>query len=195
MTSINVPKYSPPFEPGHFFHVYNHAVGSEVLFRENENYRFFLDRFSKYLNSTLSLYAYCLLPNHFHLVIKVSDQTSCEKVSEQFRKFLISYSKAINKQYSRRGSLFEKHLKRITVTTDEYLLWLVFYLHRNPVHHHYSKNFRNYPWSSYQSLISKRHTALARNEIIDLFSGKENFISFHEKNIADYEAIQELLLE
>lgn len=195
MASPNVQKYNPPFEPGRFFHVYNHAVGSELLFKENENYRFFLKKFSKYLNHHISLYSYCLLPNHFHLLIKVLDQTSCENVSEQFRKFLISYSKSFNKQYSRRGNLFEKHLKRIPVTTDEHLIWLIFYLHRNPVHHHYSKYFKSYPWSSYRSILSNKNTDLAREKTIELFSGESNFISFHERNMFDFNAIQDLLLE
>jgi hypothetical protein len=108
---------------------------------------------------------------------------------------LISYSKSFNKQYSRRGGLFERHLKRVPVTTEEYLIWLIFYIHRNPVHHHYSNDFRTYPWSSYLSLVSNKNTDLKRDEILELFSGKKRFISFHERNISDFKEIRNLLLE
>jgi|SRR6056297_30543 len=195
MTNSEVKKYNAPFEPGNFFHVYNHAIGSELLFREGENYLFFLQKFSRFLDPYVSLYSYCLLPNHFHLLIKVSSKFSSREVSEQFRKFLISYSKAFNKYFARRGTLFERHLKRVHVTSDEYLIWLIFYLHRNPVHHRYSTDFRTYPWSSYQSLLSNKNTDLKRAEILDLFSGKNEFISFHERNISDFNAIRSLLLE
>ena len=195
MTITDVKQYTPPFEPGSFFHVYNHAVGSELLFRETENYLFFFDKFSQFLGPYVGLYSYCLLPNHFHLLIKVSEESGCDVVSEQFRKFLISYSKAFNKYFDRRGTLFERHLKRVLVTTDEYLVWLVFYLHRNPLHHQYTNEFRTYPWSSYRSLLSNRNTHLARDETIELFSGKREFILFHEKNISEFNAIKEFLLE
>lgn len=191
----NGKKYTPPFKPGNYFHVYNHAVGSELLFQDDENYRFFLNRFSKFLSSHVELFSYCLLPNHFHLLIRVSNHSNHNKVSEQFRKLFISYSKAFNKYSSRRGTLFERHLKRICVTTDEHLVWIVFYIHRNPVHHGYSTNFRTYAWSSYRSILSKKKTDLARDEVIELFSGKREFIMFHEKNISEYNFTEGLLLE
>jgi len=195
MSNSGVKKYNLPFVPGNFFHVYNHAIGTELLFREEENYLFFLEKFSRYLGPYVSLYSYCLLPNHFHLLIKISNQFRSKEVSEQFRKFLISYSKSFNKQYSRRGGLFERHLKRVHVTTDEYLVWLIFYLHRNPVHHRYSNDFRTYNWSSYRSLVSNKDTDLKRDETLELFSGKKGFISFHDKNISEFKAIRNLLLE
>jgi len=188
-------KYSHPFEAGQFFHVFNHAVGSDLLFREKENYQFFLNRYKYYLNQHIDLYAYCLLPNHFHLLIKVHEDSTNEMISEQFRKFLISYSKSFNKRFCRRGNLFEKHLKRVPVTNQEHLIWLVFYLHRNPVHHQYEEDFRIYPWSSFISLLSDKNTQLARDEVIALYSGRDNFSSFHERNITDFEKVKDLMLE
>jgi len=187
--------YSLPFEPSNFYHVYNHAVGKELLFRDAENYIFFLKKFSYYLGPYLDLYSYCLLPNHFHLLIKVSKNTNSEKVSEQFRRLLISYSKAFNKYSSRSGTLFERHLKRIRITTDEYLIWLVFYIHRNPVHHGYTDDFNNYRWSSYKSILSHKTTELARDNVVRLFSSRKKFTAFHERNISDFNALQDLLLE
>jgi len=59
-------KFQDDFEPEIFFHIYNHAVGTENLFRNPENYRFFLRKYSQYTAPIWETYAYCLLPNHFH---------------------------------------------------------------------------------------------------------------------------------
>lgn len=65
---------SAAFVPNTYYHVYNHAVGDSNLFREPENYRYFMDKFIRYMEPLCVTYAYCLLPNHFHLIIKVREQ-------------------------------------------------------------------------------------------------------------------------
>lgn len=179
------PKYSCPFEAGEFYHIYNSAVGKERLFKTGDNYRFFLNQFHNYTNQVLSVYAYCLLGNHFHFLIKVHDYSDNKEVSEQFRRFFISYSKSFNKVHKRRGSLFNKHLQRIKIESTEQLLWTIYYIHRNPVHHRISSNYQQYRWSSYQALVTDRDTKLKRNEVIDEFSGVDEFIKFHERNIRE----------
>lgn len=63
-----------PLKPEGFYHIYNHAVGRELMFKSERNYQFFLMKFKKYLNGYINVYAYCLLPNHFHLLIKVKTE-------------------------------------------------------------------------------------------------------------------------
>jgi hypothetical protein len=60
-----------PFEPDTIFHVYNHGNGDDLIFRENENYLFFLERFRVYITPVADIYAYCLMPNHFHFLLRV----------------------------------------------------------------------------------------------------------------------------
>jgi len=60
-------------ESGQSYHIYNHANGSENIFREEENYRFFLQQYDKYLGGVVDTYAYCLMPNHFHFLVGVKD--------------------------------------------------------------------------------------------------------------------------
>lgn len=90
----NHPKYSSPFEPGEFYHIYNSAVGKEMLFSSEDNYRFFLDRFHYYTRDISSVYSFCLLNNHFHFLVKFYESTENSEVSEQLRKFFISYAKS-----------------------------------------------------------------------------------------------------
>lgn len=179
------PKYSIPFEAGEFYHIYNSAVGKERLFISKDNYRFFLDRFHFFTRDVISLYSFCLLANHFHFLIKISDTIDHNSVSEQLRKFFISYSKAFNKENHRRGTLFNKHLKRVKINSDEQLLWTIYYIHRNPVHHKITMNYTDYEWSSYHIFLSNQSTKLKRDEVIGLFRNPKQFISFHSKNLAE----------
>lgn len=60
-----------PLRPGRYYHVYSHAVEEENLFRNEDNYRYFLDRYVVYIPPIAATFAYCLMPNHFHLLIRV----------------------------------------------------------------------------------------------------------------------------
>jgi len=66
--------YKSKLEPGRFYHIYNRANGSERMFRNNENYKYFLRRYKKYIDPIVKTYAYCLMPNHFHLLVQVRDE-------------------------------------------------------------------------------------------------------------------------
>ena len=176
-------KYGAPFEPGEFYHIYNKAVRNDQLFYDGENYRYFLSKFHLYTREVLSAYSFCLLNNHFHFLIKINENINSKTVSEQLRKFFISYSKSFNKQQNRKGTLFEKHLKRVKIESEEQLLWTIYYIHRNPAHHFVTDNYQRYRWSSYPVILSEKETNLRRKEVLSLFSGKEKFIEFHQRNI------------
>lgn len=178
-------KYGAPFEASHFYHLYNKAVRKDILFYDDENYRYFLNKFHIYTREVFSVYSFCQLNNHFHFLIKIDENTDSETVSEQLRKFFISYSKSFNKQQNRKGTLFEKHLKRVRINSGEQLLWTIYYIHRNPVHHRVTTNYERFRWSSYPFILSKKETNLKRKEALSLFSGKEEFIEFHQRNIRE----------
>ena len=59
-----------PFEPMHFYHLYSHAVGAEQLFRTEENYHYFMQRYAAYVPPVAATYAFCLMPNHYHLLLQ-----------------------------------------------------------------------------------------------------------------------------
>ncbi|MDO9153272.1 MAG: hypothetical protein Q7U47_06130, partial [Paludibacter sp.] len=60
-----------PLKPDTSYHIFNHANGFENIFTEDENYRFFLEKYEQYISPIAETYAYCLLPNHFHLVVRI----------------------------------------------------------------------------------------------------------------------------
>ena len=78
-------------QPNHTYHIFNHANGFENIFLEDENYRFFLEKYKRYIQPIVETYAYCLLPNHFHLVVRIRRKELIEPI---YRK--INFSKVSN---------------------------------------------------------------------------------------------------
>ncbi|RYZ50347.1 MAG: hypothetical protein EOO14_19480 [Chitinophagaceae bacterium] len=103
-------------------------------------------------------------------------------VSEAFRRFFLCYAKSIKIQEGRTGSLFEKNFKRKEVTNSDHLYWLVNYIHRNPETHGFTADFHKYPHSSYASILCDIPTKLKRQEVLDMFGGREAFVRFHLTN-------------
>ena len=176
--------YHPPFLCQNFYHIYNKAVGSDQLFYTDENYKYFLKKFSFFMNNVVDTYAFCLLPNHFHFLISPTANDP-GLISRQFKRLFISYSMALNKQRGRKGNLFQKNFKRKVVCCEDHLKNVVHYIHVNPLHHSIFTDFKNYPYSSYKIIVGTGPTYLKRTEVIDRFSGLNEFIDFHTKNKID----------
>ncbi len=163
-----------------FYHIYNKGINGCLIFENDENKSFFLKQLSKYLIGKISIFAYCLMDNHLHLVIRLNEKE--EIVTQAFSNFFNSYAKAFNKQIGRTGSLFEKHFKRIKLNDEDYLKQLILYVHLNPKHH-LDLNFQDYKFSSYEAFISDKETKIEREEVMELFGGLQNFIfCHHQKN-------------
>jgi REP element-mobilizing transposase RayT len=177
--------YFIPLYKDHLYHIYNRGNGKEQIFFNEENYNFFLRRYFNYTADILETFAYCLLANHFHLLVrpKVNEP---DLISERFRKFFISYSMAINTQEKRKGNLFQRAFKRKLVEDEKYFYSAVFYIHSNPVHHNIIEDLTKYRFSSYNLLISDKETYLSRNEVMGWFGGKKNFIEFHTEVKKNY---------
>lgn len=174
-TSYHLPLYKDCY-----YHIYNRAVGNDKLFFIEDNYYYFLKLFKKYMKTIVDVFAFCLIPNHFHFLIRVNNEDP-EFVSKQFRRLFISYSMAINNQEKRKGNLFIKNFKRRWIRDERYLLSVVRYIHLNPVHHKITNDFKNYQFSSYRTILSDYKTIIKREDVIDWFGSKGQFIEFHEK--------------
>ena len=165
-------------EKDKYYHIYNKGINGTEIFKNDRNKTFFLNQFSKYLSIKISIFAYCLMDNLFHFVIRLNDEP--EIVTQGFSNFFNSYAKAFNKQNNRTGSLFEKHFKRKRLDDENYLKHLITYVHLNPKHH-LNLDFTKFKYSSYQSYLSSKETKLEREEVLELFDGLENFIYFHNQ--------------
>ena len=161
-----------------YYHIYNRGINGCLIFENDENKIYFLKQLSRYLHGKISIFAYCLMGNHFHLVIRLEEEEKI--VTQAFSNFFNSYAKAFNKQTERTGSLFEKHFKRIRLNGDDYLKQLILYVHLNPKHH-LDLKFQDYEYSSYQAFISNKETKIEKEEVLKLFGVLENFIFCHNQ--------------
>ncbi|WP_307533220.1 hypothetical protein [Pedobacter sp. W3I1] len=181
--------YYTKFEQGKFYHIYNRSIDRQPLFKSDANYRFFLKKFDLYLSNVLDVYAYCLLGNHFHLLIRVKESLKANDpisefsvhdiVSKQFRIFFQSYALAFNIQHKRIGTLFQTPFKRAEINDEFYLSGLIYYIHANPQKHKLIADFRDWKWSSYNRILLDTDTKLKKQEVLDWFGGKAGYLKFH----------------
>jgi len=249
-----------PLETDQCYHIYNRGNAGQLIFLQEKNYVYFLQKYKEYMLSYWDTYAYALLPNHFHLMIKVRSEEQLieaaakdfskvsqnfvhkfmpnpkvpktdllnfkklatlarntpEKynrffrsenveifyqkllqwiVSERFRRFLLSYAKAIRKQEKNEGSLFQKLYRRKVVEHIDYQRQLVLYLHRNYIHHGYAVDLSDENWTSYHSMLTESKTDLKRTEVLNWFGGKDSFRKIHEQYVDDWRESQKWMIE
>jgi REP element-mobilizing transposase RayT len=193
---------STPLQYGQYYHIFNRGKNRDNIFFEDRNYRYFLQLYTKHIEPVADTYTYCLLPNHFHLLVRikfedeqtlgVSETPRVLKPSQQYGNLFNAYAKAINKAYNRTGSLFQNPFGRKPVDSDAYFLKLVAYIHQNPQKHGIAHDFRDWTYSSFHALRSEKPTRLKRDDVLKWFDGVEGFNAYHCQEI--YEAQVALLV-
>jgi REP element-mobilizing transposase RayT len=119
------------FQIDSVYHLYNRGNNREPIFFAEESYRFFTEKMHKYfLKHQVELIAYCLMPNHFHIVVR---QRAPNQISKALQGLMTSYVKAMNIRHHRVGHLFQGRVQSRLVETELYCINLVRYLHLNPV--------------------------------------------------------------
>lgn len=169
-----------PLLPYQYFHIYNRGNNGENIFIEEKNYQYFLHLISKHLLPVCNILAYCMLKNHFHIVIKTKERQTEKNISRAFSNLFNAYAKAINKAYNRTGSLFENRFKRILITKEDYLRNLIIYIHLNPENHNMIADFKNYKYSSYKDYLNQKPSLINKEIVLALFHSVDNFVAIHE---------------
>src|SRR3989338_7289089 len=209
--------------PNEFLHVYNRGISKSIIFfndRDRKRFLFLMmilqipetmkniDRMFKdfaldpetYIKNfdshglkkrQIELVSFCLIPNHFHLLMQEIEEGGISKYMQRLQN---AYTKYINTKYERSGHLFQGAYKAVLVESNEQLLHLSSYIHRNPRE---VKGFKNkeleYFWSSYQDcvLVNRWGEFLAPEIIILQFSGKnsDTYKNFVETSPAKYNKI------
>ena len=167
----------------YFYHVYNRGNNRETIFKEEKNYFYFLEKFEKYLGDLLDVYAYCLMPNHFHYLVKSKESrknTPPEVYKKAFKDFFISYSKSINKYYNRTGSLFQPKYKKKLISETNHLYTIIPYIHNNPLRAGLVKRTEDWIFSSYNDYLFEKVNLNIRDYVFALYSSKNEFIEFHK---------------
>jgi REP element-mobilizing transposase RayT len=163
-------------------------VNRANVFFEEKNYAYFMRTYQRYIPPVAELFAFCLLRNHFHLLIRIRPCEEIElqqtaKVSQQFSNFFNAYAKSINKAYGRTGSLFQHPFGRRIVRTGAYFVRAVCYIHQNPQRHGLVSDFRDWPHSSYRNFFASQPGLIQRDEVLEWFGGIDGFVRLHGEDI------------
>ncbi len=183
----------------HYYHVHNRGAHKQPLFFSSENYLHCLTLLKKYKTRyAVSIIAYCLMPNHYHLLLR---QDSGGSISRFIQTTFNAYAQAVNKQRNHSGTLFQGKAKAILVDSDEYLIHLSRYIHLNPINLHPSEGSQvglNWDFSSYKEWIGTRNGTLVDLSLRDLYfkTGKDYKQFVEEYNPkTDTEKIKKFLFD
>ncbi len=191
----------PPLLYDIYYHVYNRGTNRENIFREERNYEYFLKLYIKHIEPVAETFAYCLLRNHFHVLVRVKSEEEIRAAetlrvfqkplgspSQKFSDFFNAYAKAINRAYGRSGSLFQHPFRRVPVTSDRQFWNVIAYIHQNPRKHKFVDDFREWKWSSYNSLLSEQPTRLKRAAVLEWFGGPQRYVELHTQWVTEAES-------
>ena len=205
--------YLAEFEESSIYHVYNRTNNKELLFCSDAHRVYFLQRYAELVSPFADTFCYNLLPNHFHFMIrtKSADQiatfleaqfapplTITEKkflkdrsiiyilLKNVFKRFFQSYAQSFNAEQSRKGNLFSRPFKRVLIESDAQFTQTIIYIHANALKHKITKDFTKYKWSSWESILSNKRTNLLRDEVLEWFGGRGNFVKTHLESAEYY---------
>src|SRR5690606_25022373 len=202
--------YWEKFEFGAIYHLFNKTIGGRKLFLGDMDYTRFLNKFDRYFGPYINLYAFCLIPNHYHFMFRVKTleeinqnklkyEGSKEAVTflkirteidpfltDQLRRWFSGTSLYMNKKYNVSGQLFLEKAKRVSVKTEKKVFYLLCYIHHKPIHHGITNKYEDWPHSSYLKYLSL-NPDLGYVELLtmlgneDLLTGRSCFIRMHEE--------------
>lgn len=187
------------FAAGEIYHIFNRGVNKENIFLTDVDYKVFLYRLRENLFPELvdkkklswverrrktlppksfDLISYCLMPNHFHLLIQ---QKTDLPITKLLLKACTSYSMCFNKANKRIGTVFQGCFKAVSVDDNEQLLWTSFYIHKNPLEAGLVDNLKDYRWSSYHEYFGKSDIEVCKKEIITgQFNSETEYFKYFE---------------
>lgn len=186
-----------------YYHIYNRGVNKRRIFIDNEDYTVFLNLLKRYLSNTpikdnkgreytslfdrIELLSFCLMPNHYHILIYQKDSLA---ITSLLRSVATSYTMYFNKKYKRVGPLFQDRYKASLVSNDAYLMHISRYIHLN------HKDYKNWEFSSYPYYLREKNASWVRpDRILELFSNTQEYIDFSDDYIEYKEMLDQIKSE
>ncbi len=184
---------------GKYYHIYNCGINGCKIFWESDNFEYFLTLYNRYISQIAETYAWVLMPNHFHFLVRIKEKeeiisdlsghknlTGLMKLKyphQHFSNFFNAYTKAVNKRLSRHGALFERPFRRKQILNSYWMKQNVLLIHNLPVEFKLVKHPADYTWSSYQTCLSDKPTKLQRESVLEWFGNKSNFKVQHSNKV------------
>jgi putative transposase len=187
------------FVNGSIYHIYNRGNNKEIIFRDEQDHRAFLFRLGLALgfdiedlnnceitkspksriritgieSGNFKLHAFCLMPNHFHLLL---EQCGDESISKLMLKVLTSFSRYLNLKYKRVGYVFQDRFKAVLIESNPQLMLVSSYIHMNPVKDELVNKPEQYKWSSFNDFLIDRKNLIVHTKFLtEIFGNKNNF--------------------
>lgn len=191
------------YVPGNYYHIYNRGFDKSNIFLDKKDYNMFTSLLQssldpekklikeafinkKNISEKLDLVAYCLMPNHFHLMFKLNSK---EGITQAIRMTLTSYVMYFNKKYKRQGGLFQGKPRGVLIEHESHLLHLTRYIHQNPLHIKKNARLKEFEYSSYQDYLGIRKSGWVKpDEILKFFRSPRKA---HEADTLSYESFVE----
>lgn len=205
-----------PFVPNNYYHLVFKSIDGILLFQQDGDYKVFLDRFWQFTNCVFDNWAYCLLSNHAHFIIKIkpietvtksihktelpkqtvamkkllltpeSEAIFDEVIERQVNSFMVSFANYTKNKYRRHGGLFQKPFKRIRIDTDGWLQTAIIYVHLNSFKHKVFSDYTLYSHNSYSLCVKNCSDYIVSEEVLHFFGGVDKFILLHEERVKYY---------
>ena len=162
--SENMPKRKVQFLANHYAHIFNRGVNRGDIFFSPENYGYLLRLLHQNQKRyQISICAYCLLPNHYHFLLKSHQD---DTLSPFMQSLFSAYTQAVNRQQNRQGPLFQSRFRAIPVDEERYFAHLACYIHANPVVGGLAGTDEDWPYSNYLDVIGKRSDTLKNTDLV-----------------------------
>ena len=182
------------FVSDHFYHLYNRGWNRSEIFLDEADYSYFerllerhvsiapvaddRGRLYAHLRPELDLNAYCLMPNHFHMLVYIRSETAATRLMSSV---MTAYTMYFNRKYKRRGTLCENRFKAVPIITDSQLMHITRYIHLNKA------DYKTWQRGSYHDYLSEHpRNWIEPRSILELFSSKEQYEEF----VDDYAELQ-----
>jgi hydroxymethylpyrimidine/phosphomethylpyrimidine kinase len=180
---INV---APSLQPNAYFHIYNSGEKNQVVFTDEAQYTYFISLMQYHLSPMADILAYCLLPNHVHLVLQMKSENALpaqwkNNLAQPFANLFLSFNQSIQKQSGSGSILFQKAYKIHAIQNEEQLVKSIVEVHTNSEKHQIAEDFRQYPYSSFQNILLKKDRVVDGNRCVAHFNNLDNYLKQHEE--------------
>jgi len=206
-------KFRAPFYPGNDYHLLFKSIDGVKFFHKSDDRLYYLQQFNKFMQPVANCFAYALLDNHSHFILRIKPEKelleSIMSIPQQFRtkqmkaitgpstaeaivsavverqvnSFMASYAIVINKANARKGGLFQSPFRRSLIAGDQHLQQAIIYTHANAQKHGLVKDFRQYPFTSFNEIVAGNSRFVYAKFVLDFFGGREEFIKTHKSQV------------
>jgi REP element-mobilizing transposase RayT len=177
------------FQSNNYYHIYHRGNNQQAIFKDLQDYHVFTDYLNKYLSpknskepllinnfhQDISLHAYCLLSNHYHLLLYQQTKNAISSFMQSLNTKYALYFKA---KYKYQGTPFQGRYRAVHIESNDQLLYVTKYIHRNPLPKQPSRsdleNLPKYPHSSFPSYLSNKNKSWLTTSIILSYFSKNN---------------------